>query len=437
MRDLEFGASPNAFVQRAGERRPARLLSACAIYDEQSYWTIVGVDGDSEEGLLSEDGAHRSAQGRFLDRAVHQVTATRWLTWADVEIEHSLADGYLPMPSRAVASCATLDSSITALSAGRRAMRIRAVTYRVSNPTQERPHRSTLALAVRPFQVNPPAQFLNTLGGVSPIQDLALQERPCLSSTSSRASFRARHRRCVVAVPVRCGYAVRMVDVVHAASIACMTKAASRPGALLYDLELPPGEQPRRSCSICRYTRTGDRDARPAAGRADVVARWREKLNRVRAASCRRKHRRWFDTLRTALAHVLINRDGPGIQPGSRSYERSWIRDGAMTSEMLLRLGHEDVVKEFLLWYAPLSVRQRQDAVLRRPARRRSGAGERQRRRIPVPDRRDCIGTRGDMRAAARAVAARRQEQWRTWTSCVCPSARKRIGRAIARRSTA
>jgi hypothetical protein len=60
-----------------------------------------------------------------------------------------------------------------------------------------------------------------------------------------------------------------------------------------------------------------------------------------------------YDTLRTSLAHVLINRDGPALQPGSRSYERSWIRDGAMTSEMLLRMGHADVAKEFLAWYAP------------------------------------------------------------------------------------
>ena len=56
--------------------------------------------------------------------------------------------------------------------------------------------------------------------------------------------------------------------------------------------------------------------------------------------------------MRTSLAHVLINRDEAGIQPGSRSYERSWIRDGAMTSQMLLRLGHEAEVREFLLWYA-------------------------------------------------------------------------------------
>jgi hypothetical protein len=64
-----------------------------------------------------------------------------------------------------------------------------------------------------------------------------------------------------------------------------------------------------------------------------------------------------IDTLRTALAHVLINRDGPALQPGSRAYERSWIRDGALTSEALLRLGHEDVVRNFLRWYAPYQFR--------------------------------------------------------------------------------
>src|SRR5262249_48193615 len=59
-----------------------------------------------------------------------------------------------------------------------------------------------------------------------------------------------------------------------------------------------------------------------------------------------------FDTLRTALAHILINRDGPGLQPGSRSYERSWIRDGALSSASLLRLGHTEAATEFMDWYS-------------------------------------------------------------------------------------
>ena len=33
------------------------------------------------------------------------------------------------------------------------------------------------------------------------------------------------------------------------------------------------------------------------------------------------------DTLRTSLAYILISRDGPALQPGTRSYARSWIRE--------------------------------------------------------------------------------------------------------------
>jgi hypothetical protein len=57
-------------------------------------------------------------------------------------------------------------------------------------------------------------------------------------------------------------------------------------------------------------------------------------------------------SLYAQLAYILVNRDGPAIQPGSRSYARSWIRDGALTSSALLRLGRADVVRAFLRWYA-------------------------------------------------------------------------------------
>jgi hypothetical protein len=55
----------------------------------------------------------------------------------------------------------------------------------------------------------------------------------------------------------------------------------------------------------------------------------------------------------TATAHVLVTRDGPALQPGPRRYTRSWIRDGAMMSAALLRMGHTAEVREFIRWYAP------------------------------------------------------------------------------------
>jgi hypothetical protein len=51
---------------------------------------------------------------------------------------------------------------------------------------------------------------------------------------------------------------------------------------------------------------------------------------------------RIVNTYKANLAYILINRDKAGIQPGSRSYERSWIRDGALTSSALLKSGIVD-----------------------------------------------------------------------------------------------
>jgi hypothetical protein len=58
------------------------------------------------------------------------------------------------------------------------------------------------------------------------------------------------------------------------------------------------------------------------------------------------------DTLRTSLAHMLLSRQGPALRPGTRSYARTWIRDGAMMVAGLLRLGEADAAREFTDWYA-------------------------------------------------------------------------------------
>jgi hypothetical protein len=38
--------------------------------------------------------------------------------------------------------------------------------------------------------------------------------------------------------------------------------------------------------------------------------------------------------------------------PGARSYERSWIRDGALSANAFLRMGQPDVAKDFARWFA-------------------------------------------------------------------------------------
>jgi hypothetical protein len=77
---------------------------------------------------------------------------------------------------------------------------------------------------------------------------------------------------------------------------------------------------------------------------------WREQLHRVAfdipAAPA------IGDTIRTSIAYMLIHRDGAALQPGSRSYERAWIRDGALMAATLLRLGHADAARDLAEWFA-------------------------------------------------------------------------------------
>ena len=126
--------------------------------------------------------------------------------------------------------------------------------------------------------------------------------------------------------------------------------------ALLYRLDVPAGGS-RSVGMVAPLTGVptlprGDPAAWIDARRDAVAAQWREKLVRV-AISAPKAAKPIVDTLRSALAQVLIDRKGPALQPGTRAYARSWIRDGALMSDALLRMGHPEAVREFADWFAP------------------------------------------------------------------------------------
>ena len=127
----------------------------------------------------------------------------------------------------------------------------------------------------------------------------------------------------------------------------------------------------------CRGKRELQRHQAAVAGAA--------RLDSDRAPRVRRPDHR---AMRSSLAYILINRDGPAIQPGSRSYERSWIRDGSLTSAALLRLGGTREVREFIDWYAPFQYANGKVPCCVDSPRRRPGAGARQPRRVHLSHRR-------------------------------------------------
>src|SRR5438874_2611203 len=97
IRDLSFGASPNAFFEAIAGESPRGYFPR-GFSGQQAYWTIVGIDGGSDTGLLSEDGALEVAKGGFSIEPFVR-TDSKVVTWADVDAKQSLLDRYLPIPS--------------------------------------------------------------------------------------------------------------------------------------------------------------------------------------------------------------------------------------------------------------------------------------------------------------------------------------------------
>ncbi|MDH5821641.1 discoidin domain-containing protein [Luteimonas sp. RD2P54] len=351
LQPIGFASHPNDFIAAiAGEARRGRFPRGFS--GEQPYWTILGVDGGSDQGLFGEDGAVEVARGGFSIEPFVRID-DRLVTWADVEASQSLQDGYLPIPS-VHWEHPELRLDVTAFAHGDRGDARLVSRYRLEN-AGSRTREFALALAIRPLQVNPPSQFLNTIGGVSRIDSIAVRGRSVTVNGAERVHL-SQAPDAAFATAFDAGMAVAHLDSDPPATRTAVDGDGLASAALLYRMRLAPGE----SREIDLRAPLGEGTPALATGAADlqeaVAADWRDQLDRVRI-EVPEAGRALVDTLRTSLAHMLVSRIGPRLQPGTRSYSRSWIRDGAMISEGLLRMGREDVVKEYVEWYAPYQFR--------------------------------------------------------------------------------
>jgi hypothetical protein len=323
---------------------------------EQPYWTIVGVDGGADSGLLSEDGTLEVASGGFsIEPFV--VAGSRLTTWADLAPKQSLADGYLPLPS-VTWPHSDWQLRVSAFASGTRQSSELIARYELRNLSAS-PISLRLVLGIRPFQVNSPMQFLNIEGGASRVRDVDWDGR----------ALTVNHARHVLPLraPDRVGIAA-----FDSGPVPQWLTGNDWPGrhnvhdpagyasaALGFDIVLAPGKATTIGLVV---PLSGTPAAPPLAERSsrawmaheeqNAIGGWRARLNRV-TFELPRAAQPLIDTLRTALAHILISRDGPILRPGTRSYSRSWIRDGAMMSESLLRLGHVQAAADYLRWFAP------------------------------------------------------------------------------------
>jgi hypothetical protein len=337
LQSFEFSRSIHAFWHHIVDAE-ARGWHPRWLHREQSLWTPIGTSHGTHCALMNDDGMVEVGQGSFSIEPMLFMDG-RLFTWADVDSRQELLQDWIPVPSTTweteewrlrIQAEATVSGSV----------RLR---YRFEN-LSERPAAARLFVLLRPFQVTPPWQNFRRLGGVSEIHDLAWHEGAvCVNETT----------RVVPATPPA-GFGSMCFD---DGFIASRLAAGALPtytevhdpfgfatGALDFEL---PGKRGEVGEVVMDCLPVG---VRQATGEPAFDWSTRLSVNQWTGDG-------WLtDVLRaslTATAHILVTRSGAALQPGPRRYTRSWIRDGAMMSAALLRMGHAEEVREFIRWYAP------------------------------------------------------------------------------------
>ena len=342
IQSFEFSRSIEAFWHNVAEGE-VRGWHPRWLHNEQSVWTPAGTANGLHCALLNEDGMLEGDQGSFSLEPMLWID-DRLFTWADVAARQELLGGWMPVPS-VIWETADWRLRISAEAASGGISRVR---YRFENRVGKR-LAARLFVLVRPFQVTPPWQSFRNLGGVSRVSDLQWRD----GAVQVNANYSIVPMRAAGAAEPAGFGALRfdegfMPAFLSAGALPSATETHDPFGFATGALEfvLSPEAGQTSECALgCAPLAALTSVEEPAFDWQSILpdppwsgSGWAGEA--VAAAL-------------TATAHILVTRSGPALQPGPRRYTRSWIRDGAMMSAALLRMGRTQEVREFIRWYAP------------------------------------------------------------------------------------
>jgi hypothetical protein len=304
---------------------------------KQGYWTVVGVPDDFKDSLFCEDGTVEPYKSFTLSPFLS--VDGKLFTREDARLTQSLENGFLPIPNVQWKSNRFL-LNIKAFAAGAAGKSTTYVSYSIRN-TGTKELSGQLHLAIRPFEINPPWQW----GGLHRVPEVRFQNGTAHANDYDVVSLSpvSRFAKCS-------SNSVEIVQDLESGALEQPDPQASEysSAALSYDFSLPAGGETNICVAIPLYPDAKpDRDIQPLA--QAVVSQWMAEIPEL-PFYC--PDRDVADSARATLAYILVNRDGPAIQPGSRSYEAAWMRDSVMMSGTLLRYSVTNVARAFMGWYA-------------------------------------------------------------------------------------
>ncbi|MFZ4394445.1 MAG: discoidin domain-containing protein [Kiritimatiellia bacterium] len=353
-------ATPLMRYHRAAARAQAGLYPD-TMYRRQVYWTVSGLPGDTQESLIDENGTiEPMARGSTVMPYIR--VDGRVLTSADaVQVTQELEESFLPMPS-VTWHLPDLSLSVESLFHGSATDSVNIACYTITNGTG-REMIGDFLLAIRPIQVNPAWQH----GGLSPIRTME-----CLTNAwGVTVRVNGREQYETITPPDAfgvCGFdggdIIEFIRLGVLPPTAVLTNNGDYlSGALSYRLDIPPGGQRKILLAMPMHEtmeglnhylhRNTPEPLDPVASFEGLrEQRRREWLARIGRVNVELPDRDVVNLLFTQVGCILVNSDGPALNPGSRNYKRVWIRDGALICGALLRMGQNEAARDFIDWYA-------------------------------------------------------------------------------------
>ncbi len=336
------------------------------LLNKQTYWTIVGIENDINEATISEDGALEPfKRGFIIDPFLY--LDDKLITKEDAKITQSLEKVYLPIPS-VVWKYNDVEMKIKLFAYGKPRKSIAYARYTIKN-TRDKRVNGKLYLTVRPFQIYPPWQGGHD--GFSAINKIEYSNNvvqvnekhkifPLIKPDGFGAVAGETYFKFPFKVPPPPALEGDITDFLRKGIIPEVENIVDKEGfassVMEYDFDLAPGEYREFYIAIPLHKKEPDLNVGMDEDKiktrfnemvTERIAFWESKVNKFDIDI---PEQDLINALKANAAYNLITRDGPALQPGARSYDKAWWRDGSIQASSLLKVGIMDEPRDFINW---------------------------------------------------------------------------------------
>ncbi|MDD2236588.1 MAG: hypothetical protein PHG65_05225, partial [Kiritimatiellae bacterium] len=332
---------------------PDRGYTPRWLLDQQAYWTLVGIKHDDQEALICEDGSIeplKRGPSVLPVVSLHDALITR----NNVTIRQELLDDCLPLPS-VIWEHELFSLRIDLFAQGEPGNASAYAQYTLTNKSNQ-PIDGKLFLLVEPYQIYPPWQGG---GGFSPIR--------CMTFSNGTLAVNGTNLLISTPPPDTFCFNNENGDIGGIVRAAANSNSNAMPefkepegfaaGALIFHFALKPDASTNTYITFPLHQAATPEVLNPdspattyARLRSQMADQWSREIRRVGLSV---PEPGLAEAFFAGIAYNLITQNGPALQPGSRSYNKSWMRDGAIAAVALLEAGHTQAARDFIEWYAP------------------------------------------------------------------------------------